>query len=108
LAFLSQLPQLASQVTEHARAVQVGVAWWLLQAAWQAPQFAASLFVLTSQPSMELALQSKKPSLHSAELHDPLRQTCAPVHEFVQVPQCEKLEDRSISQPSVVLSLQLP
>jgi hypothetical protein len=50
--------------TAHFEEVQVSVAWSVLQARLQPPQFFASLVMLTSQPLAPLPSQSARPAAH--------------------------------------------
>ncbi len=82
-----------------------------MQVASHAPQFAAEVLRLISQPFAAVASQSPKPVVH-AKPQVPL------VHEivalarvgqaFMHPPQCEVLVLRLASQPSVRLLLQSP
>jgi hypothetical protein len=82
-----------------------------LQLAPQAPQFVLLVWVLTSQPSAGLLLQSAKPVLQ-VNPHAPLVQVAVALagagHALLHAPQWLGVERVSTSQPSAGLLLQSP
>ena len=107
-SFGLQSLQPRSQVMVHAPATQAVVPCAVLQAALQAPQWAAVPLRSTSQPSPGSPLQSAQPALHTY-WHDPSEHPvavmCAGVwsaHTYPQAPQLLALVFTSVSQPSVL------
>jgi hypothetical protein len=68
----------------------------------QAPQFAASVAVVTSHPSAARALQSARPLVQLATVHAPATQApvaLAGAQRLPHAPQCSALARVSTSQP---------
>jgi hypothetical protein len=90
------------QVNEHAPPLHVGAALAKEHALPQAPQLPVLVLVFTSQPSLGLLLQSRKPALHTKE-HPPAAHTAEAFAGALQtVPQAPQLRG------SVWVLVQLP
>src|SRR5262245_18957618 len=84
-------------------------AWPMAQALLQAPQFFASFWRFTSQPSAPTLLQSAKPWLHETSWQTEFTHEVTPlgsVHGLLQPPQFIMLPMVLVSQPSPMLNLQ--
>jgi hypothetical protein len=106
----SQLPNPALQAIEQAPRAQLGVPLLLLHVVPHAPQFAVLIWVLTSQPLLEVPSQLPNPALHvpSAQVPDAHDSDAfAKSHTAPQTPQLESVV-RLVSQPFVALPSQLP
>jgi hypothetical protein len=105
-----QLAQPAAHVSTHTPEVQAEVAWFVLHAVAQLPQWVTSLFRFDSQPLARVPSQFPKPPLQVIP-HTPAVQVAVPLtplHAVVHVLQCVGSVLRLISQPFDALPSQLP
>jgi hypothetical protein len=104
------LPKPLSQVESHLPAVHDSVPMWvLLQARAQAPQWLVEVFVLASQPSLYVVLQSANGAVQEATVHALATQPATPLateQEVAQEPQCAVSVAMLTSQPSAYVELQ--
>ena len=110
---VSQLPKPAVHVIEQSPPVQDAVPLVELQTLLQAPQLAASVVRLASQPFENLVSQSEKPALQapSGIVQAEFRHVAVALAATQAVPQVPQLAASfvvAVSQPSPTLPLQLP
>jgi hypothetical protein len=103
---LLQSPWPEMHVTEQTPLVHIAVEYGPLGHTWKhAQQLSVSVWVLASQPSDAMLLQSVKPVWQPAMVHAPFMQppvvTWAPVQTLLHTPQLFGSVDGFTSQPTV-------